>query len=226
VRRKSGKYKIVDPDHENSEYEVYCHFDSDGVWTLVQSYSFANGSYGSKFPNFRKPMSEDRQVGENAVTWSGYRLSKSRMRSIKDDSTFVQFTCDYEKVKLDIKKSDYLQISLQRNINTNNQNRDILTFSGFTSEILVGKGHGAIGGYDLTDCKIKLHQKDWYSKLPLHVHVMQIRGNCEFDSSCVRTSYDYFGSFVSSYGCLEKEHRCVQKDNSTTQVWFGTRNAR
>ena len=34
-------YKVVGSD--KSVYEVYCHFDSDGAWTLVQSYSFANG---------------------------------------------------------------------------------------------------------------------------------------------------------------------------------------
>jgi hypothetical protein len=94
-------------DSEKTVYEVFCHFESDSAWTLVQSYSFANRS----FDQFKKSLSEDRPISENALTWSGYRLSKARMESIKNNSTFLQFTCDYEKY-LDIQKSDYVQIPL------------------------------------------------------------------------------------------------------------------
>ncbi len=45
-------YKVM--DWGVPEYEIYCHFDSDVAWTLVQSYSFANGSSNKKFKQFRK----------------------------------------------------------------------------------------------------------------------------------------------------------------------------
>jgi hypothetical protein len=105
--RKLGMYKVVGSD--KSVYEVYCHFDSDGAWTLVQSYSFANGS---KFEGFQNPISGNHPVSENALTWNGYRLSKDRMKSIQSNSVFLRFMCDYEKHH-DMNKSDYLQIALE-----------------------------------------------------------------------------------------------------------------
>ncbi|CAB4043664.1 Dihydrolipoyllysine-residue acetyltransferase component 3 of pyruvate dehydrogenase complex, partial [Paramuricea clavata] len=76
--RKSGMYKAVD-SIVGLLYSVYCHFDSESAWTLVQSYSFANRSLGQ----FKKSLSNNRPISENALTWSGYRLSKARMESIK-----------------------------------------------------------------------------------------------------------------------------------------------
>ena len=88
-RRESGMYQVV--DSVNGSYEVYCHFDSDHVaWTLVQSYSFENRS----LVQFKKSLSKDIPISENALTWSGYRLSKPRMKSIKNNSIFLQFTCN------------------------------------------------------------------------------------------------------------------------------------
>jgi hypothetical protein len=93
--RESGMYQVV--DSVNGSYEVYCHFDSDHVaCTLAQSYSFENRS----FVQFKKSLSKDIPISENALTWSRYRLSKPRMKSIKNNSIFLQFTCDYEKLTL------------------------------------------------------------------------------------------------------------------------------
>ncbi len=143
-------YKVMDSGVP--EYEVYCHFDSDVAWTLVQYYSFANRS----LDQIKKPLYDDAPVSENDLTWSGYRLRKPRMKSIKDNSTFIQFTCDYEK-NLAINKSDYVQIPLQ-DIKQSRENVDVLEFSNHTSNFRVEQGRGKIGGYDLTDCRINLHQ--------------------------------------------------------------------
>ena len=209
--QKSGLYKLKSSD--DTVYEVYCHFDSDSAWTLVQSYSFANRS----LEQLRKPLSDDTPISENNPTWSGYRLSKPRMRSIKDNSTFLMFTCDYEKTNLDLKTSDYLQISLQ-NINKISENTDIIEFRGFTSRIRVAKGLGRIGAHDLTDCQVWFYQS--YNN-PLHVHILKQASGCKFDSSCDDYNNHYFGKFAFSYGC-PKVHLCKQNDNSTTQLWFGT----
>ena len=147
VRHKSGMYKVV--DYNNSVYEVYCHFDSNAAWTLVQSYSFANRS----LRQFKKPLFGDAPVSEDDLTWSGFRLRKPRMSSIKDDSTFIQFTCEYEK-KLGIKMSDYVQIPLQK------INMDVFhdQFWKYSSNIDIDLGRSKIGRYDLNHCQINLYQ--------------------------------------------------------------------
>jgi hypothetical protein len=116
---------------------VYCHFDSDGAWTLVQSYIFENKN------SFNDSLSVDHPVNGDDPNWSKYRLGQARMRTIKGNSTFVQFTCDYQKVNVDIKKSDYLQIPLQT-INYKGDSLDILNFEAYTSEISISKGSGII----------------------------------------------------------------------------------
>jgi hypothetical protein len=215
LRRESGKYKLV--DFGSTLYEVYCHFDSDGAWTLVQSYIFKNKN------SFKDSLSVDHPVNENDPNWSKYRLGQARMRTIKENSTYVQFTCDYQKVNLDIKKSDYLQISLQtikQKVNDLITSVDILRFSGYTTYITIPRGFGATGDNNLTDCEIWLHQG---INNALHVHIVNRAPKCNFDSSCDSGQNNYFGSFVSPYDCIKKLHRCVQKDGSTTQLWFGTR---
>ncbi|CAB3983894.1 Versican core [Paramuricea clavata] len=219
--RKSGMHKVM--DSEKSVYEVYCHFESDVAWTLVQSYSFANGSYRSKFKQFRKSLAKSHPVSENALTWSGYRLSKRRMESIKNNSTFLQFTCDYEKYR-SINKSDYVQIQL-RNIKTRSgdENVDVLELNQYTTYVTIGNGRGKIGKYDLSGCRIeRLHQQTNFS-VPLHVDIYRVRPTCKFyDQSCSSSGLtsQYFGSYSNS-DCVKKVHRCVNSQNSTTQLWFG-----
>ena len=217
VPRESGIYKIV--DSYGSEYKVYCHFDSDAAWTLVQSYSYANGSYNGKLPELRKPIKENQPVSENAITWSGYRLSKPRMKSIQNDSAFLQFTCDYEK-NLAINKSDFIQVRL-RNIKTPDENVDVFEFNGETPSLIIGDGRGKIGKHDLSHCEIKLRQGDGSS---LHVHFKYVINDhqCTFTDSCSWNN-EYFGYYVHNNVCGNKAHSCVQNDNSTTQLWFGMR---
>ena len=213
VPRESGMYKVVDSG--NSVYEVYCHFDSNAAWTLVQSYSFANIS----LDQIKNPLSDNLPLGENDLTWSGYRLSKPRMKSIKDNSNFLQLTCDYEK-KRDMERSDYVQIPLQ-DIKKNDQKVDFLEFSGHTSHISIDEGRGKIGKFDLTYCQILFHQGTYW---PLHVYIMRTVSGCTFNSlSCSGYTYEYFGSYFVSFGCIKQVHHCIQNDKSTTQLWFGIR---
>ncbi len=198
---------------KNSLYDVYCHFNSDGAWTLVQSYSFANKS----LHQIKKPLSDDAPVSEEDLTWSGYRLREPRMRSIKDNSSFLQLTCDYEKHH-DIEQSDYVQIPLE-DIKKSSQDVDFLELSGYTSYTGIGGGRGKIGEHDLNHCKIKFHQDtNW----PLHVHIKKTVPECKFNklSHCYDISYNYFGDYYSRTGC---GHGCVQNHYSTTQLWFGIR---
>ena len=215
--RMSGMYKVVGSD--GTVYEVYCHFDPDGAWTLAQSYSFANKSRDQ----FQKSLSEDLPLSENALTWSGYKLSKARMESIKNNSTFLQFTCDYEKY-LDIKKSDYVQIPLGNIKKWEEGSEKVVDVLGInwyyhTSDVTIGSGRGKIGKYDLSDCQIKLYRdENW----PLHVNIYETIPTCKFNSwPCSGSTHNYFSGYNLPPDCVRKVHRCAQNNNSTTQLWFG-----
>ena len=210
--QKSGKYKLL--DSRDSVYEAYCHFDKDGAWSLVQSFSYANGSVASSYPQFRKPLSQDFPVGESNPVWSGYRLSRSRMYSIKKDALLLRFTCDYNMKTLTVENSDYLQMQL------GDVGEDILKIHGHSSEILVQRGK--IGGKKLNACSLTLDQ---HYSMTLHVsgHLftcgitpVSIASHCNTQSY-----YSLFGNYDVVNACFEKTHRCIASSTSTTQLWFG-----
>ena len=204
---KSGIYKVVDIN--KTVYEVYCHFDSAGSWTLFMSYSVVNGSVNSTFKQLRDTLSQNLPVSESALTWGGYRLRKSRMRSIQKNSHFLMFTCDYEKYR-HISQSDYLQILLETVDN------DVLELRSKTP-YRVRKEHGKINEFDLSDCKIQLHQGE---ETRLHVDIDSNVAQCKFNPTTCSNPRHYFCSSHTS-SCMNKLHRCKENVNSTTQLWFG-----
>ena len=213
--RKWGKYKIVDPG-DNSVYEVYCHFDSDGAWTLIQSFSFANGSAGTSFQQFRNPLSHSHPVGENDLAWSGYRLRKSRMQSIEDDAKLVLFTCDHIKTS-NVEESDYLKILLTDLV------EKFLELNGYSSNLPIQRGK--IGGMQLIRndrCLFNLFQY-----FPANMYASSYLFECGItpspkSASCNSQSrYSAFGNYDGANACFEIAHRCVISSESTTQLWFG-----
>ncbi len=161
-------------------------------------------------------MYDDAAVSEDDLTWSGYRLKKRRMSSIKDDSTFIQFTCEYEK-NLGIKMSDYVQIPLLK-IDT-----DILQSSvhSFDIDIIIDQGGGKVGGSDLTHCRIRLYQN---LDQPLHVFFGYIHADA--NSACAnnpflrfQSGFVYFGGFNHLSDEMKEFHRCATNENSTTQLY-------
>ena len=219
---KSGKYKIV--DFNKAVYEVYCHFGSDGVWTLVQSYNLANGSSGSKFQEFLKPLRESHLVSENAQTWNGYRLSKKRMKSIKENSSVLMFTCDYEK-QHEIKTFDFVQVDFEK------IQIDILELNKKTSPVTIEEGRGKIGNVDASHCEIYFKSNSASSKT---LFVVFEHGNltdtCKLDRPKQRpcpeqNTYHVFLSSSSASSCIKEKHHCKQNNNSTTQLWFGVSKA-
>jgi hypothetical protein len=214
--RLPGVYKAL--DLTGSLYEVYCYFDHDRAWTLVQSYTFENGSNTVGHEEFKLPIQENHPISKNAPTWRGYRLNKFRMRNIRDNSVSLLFTCDFEKHR-DVTKFDYLEIPLR---DDHNQIIDILKLSSGHTAIFTPAGK--IGGTQLKDCRIWLSH---YGGLPLHVHIPNNNDGCKLaelpiDNWChmhPQAYFHYFGHYVSH--CLDKAHHCVQNNNSTTQLWFG-----
>ena len=203
--RESGIHKIVDSG--NTFYEVYCHFDSDGAWTLVQSYNF--GNHITNPSAFRKPLTEDDPVSQNLLDWNRYRLSRARMASINEDSDNIRFTCDFEKVD-NLDQTDYLQIPLDqlgnlRYVTTNDPNNNLSFY------------RGTINHKDLKGCNIKLHQNGGEG---FHVHIDE-EDNCAFkpqESLCDK--FRYFSHFPTPQ-CIEQTHRCSSGPYSTSQLWFG-----
>ena len=216
--RISGMYNVT--AYNGTVYEVYCHFDSDASWTLVQSYSFANASsYESKF---RKPLYESHPVSKNSLTWSGYRLSKPRMKSIQHNSAFLQFTCEYEKTR-DVTKSDYVQIPFE-DIKEHSTVVDILEYNVTTGYLTVREGRGQIGNNDVSHCKIWLHQSSLYSLgigFTRNYQTTSCKTSDLSQLSCPSTS-TYYLFRSNSRPCIREVHRCLQHRNSTTQLWFGS----
>ena len=219
VPREAGKYKVV--DSQNSTYEVYCHFDSDDAWTLVQSFSYGNITQENHdFPQLIHPLWKDSPVmiSENTVEWNAYRLGKSRMESIKNNSTFLQFTCNCEKHR-GIENSDFVQIFLQDITDSEEKNVDVfkLNTSDTCSEgprATVGDVRGRIGDWEFSECQFQLSQNDHRS---LHLHLSPTSSRlCHFKKGA------YFG--ICHCNSTQAVHSCTQKQNSTTQLWFGVRN--
>ena len=203
-------------DFAGLEYNVYCLLNFDLAWTLLLSYSVANGSSSS---NFLSTLNESHPVGENALNWKGYRLRKSRMESIKENYTLLQFTCDHEKHFDSIRQSDHIQIPLE-NVKSLQDGQtvvvNVLELHDHTPYFDIGKVSGKIAGTDLSQCKISLG----HLMNILHVH---IDNNCQVNGpTCAADRCQYFRSRRSV--CPDcTEHHCVQNDQSTTQLWFGTR---
>ncbi|XP_028403472.1 uncharacterized protein LOC114526154 isoform X2 [Dendronephthya gigantea] len=199
---KSGIYKVLDSNM--LLYNVYCHFDSNTRWTLVQSHSFENSS---KLLQFTGPVSEDHPVNELVPIWSGYRLSKARMQTIYSQSDFLLFTCDYEKEQ-DKEELDYYRVGLRNIINY-----DIFHPPSLISDI-ISTHIGKINGKILNSCYTFLSQSKYWT---LYVY---------FSKSCQPLESNnctgYFGSYGNTGACLGGIYRCVESENSTTQLWFGS----
>ena len=104
-------------DAKMSLYEVFCDFDTNSTmaWTLIQSYQLQNND---QFKGH--PFTEDHPVQEDTPVWDSYRLSKSRIQSIQQDSSKWRMTCCYDTDGLNY--TDY--------VTGPNDKVDILTYDG------------------------------------------------------------------------------------------------
>ena len=166
--------------------------------------------------HFKKSLSKDLPLNEYTPTWGGYRLRNSRMARIREHSAFILFTCDYEK-HYDIRKSDFVKVQYKGIQSQSNEPEvDILYLEGTAK---VSKFHGKIGKTDLRNCEITFNQS---STSTLHVHINPDFNNCNFKPITCHKYNRYFGDYDGST-CFDKTHSCVQNENSTTQLWFGSR---
>lgn len=194
-------------DDKMTLYEVFCDFDlhTQTVWTLVVSYELQNKT------NFDKPYNEDWPVNEELPRWDEYRLSKSRMQSIQNDSSKFRITCKYDTDGLVY--DDFLM--------ANKEQVDILNFKYLHTTFPVVCSfveYVNIRGEDCAFCTLILYQ-DYYT---LHADSNKTHNGCDFKSSgskkCGNSGEDNFGH----YYCVNPVHRCSSSANATTQVWLGT----
>ena len=148
-------------------------------------------------------------VNEDTPRWDKYRLSKSIMQSIQDDSNQFRITCRYETDG--VVYIDYLRATRER--------FDIM--KSYPSYALRCKfvEYINIGGQNCSKCTVVIHQG------PLHVHGVASSNpdttKCEFKAisspQCERRGETYFGW----YDCYGSENRCTSSPTATTQTWLG-----
>ena len=203
---KSGVYQLFDPT-TMSMYEVFCDAISEKgfIWTLIESFSFQNNN---EFAD--KAFYKEYPVNQEAFTWSKFRLSWSRMKTTAKRSTHVRATCNFNTEEL--KYRDYLRAKLN--------DIDVMRFNGRGAckkyEFI------SIRGYNCSNCTAQFVQTDNW-----HAHTDSFYGptiGCQFTSQSTGAvkspgGEDNFGW----YKTVNRVHRCVSSDNSTTQWWFGVR---
>ena len=138
--RVPGKYKVFDDNM--SLYEVFCNFytNSTMAWTLIQSYQL---KHNSQFKEYS--LADDRPVHQDAPVRDSYRLSKSRMKSIQEDSSKWGITCRYDTDGLNY--TDYVRGS--------NKKVDVLTYyeTGCQDVEFID-----VRGYQCTGCNASIVQ--------------------------------------------------------------------
>ena len=203
--RIPGKYPVFDDNM--TLYEVFCDFDSKTktVWTLVASYE------RQQWVKFDNPYYDDHPVNEELPRWDEYRLRKSRMQSIQNDSSKFRITCKYDTDGL--MYDDFLM--------ADKKHIDILSFNyrHTTSPVVCSfVEYANIRGEDCAFCTLILYQ-DYYT---LHADSNRTDNGCEFKSTgskdCGSAGEDNFGH----YNCVNPVHRCSSSADATTQVWLGT----
>ena len=200
--RISGNYTMLDVN--NNTFQVFCDFDKNATitWTLIQSYSLHNNEIFKS-----SSFNEDSPHNQNNPSWSRYRLSKSRMESIQQDSTKWRVTCRYETDG--VLYTDYL-----RALNTE---LNILTFKDKIKKC-VEVEYINVRGYNCTHCTAHFKQNQFHI-----LHFVSKDFNCAFNppesASCnsKKRAEDSFGY----YNCKNTKHRCSSSNNATTETWFG-----
>ena len=201
--RVRGKYKVFD-DNMNL-FEVFCDFELNTTmtWTLVQSYeqrvrdTFKFKSYIVDFP-----------IHQDSPRWDSYRLSKSRMQSIQDNSSKLRVTCKYDTDGLVYR--DYLQVTKKE--------IDILTFKNNTQCPLVELID--VRGQSCSNCTASLSQWNYI----LHSDSFYAANrSCQFRPTGVkRCTGTYTEDNFGYYGCINTAHRCSSSETATTQTWLGS----
>lgn len=201
--RASGLY-FMQGRSECLLYEMLCDFSSEPgwAWTLVFSQSlqrrgeaFAKRSFLWKgFKNHRNP------------NWERYRIGRSRMRIVKEQSSHWRITCDFPTHGVDYR--DYVRASFE--------NLDPLKYeaSGECREM----EYINIRGRNCTQCTAAWWQTDTSQQLS---HFSDLDG-CQFGK--IDGSLDNEANFGGYWkNNFSSEFRCSSEETSSTNYWFGSK---
>ena len=202
--RVPGNYTVIDGDLR--PFQVFCDFDSNSsmTWTLIQSVKL---KYREEFCG--KTLSGDFAKNQHEPSWSRYRLSKSAMESIQNDSTQWRITCRYETDG--VVYTDYVRA-------LNNEANILHTYDISTSCVKVE--YINVRDQSCTQCTVMFWQTNNYGIFHFDSYYENFY-SCSFKTSgyleCNRDGEDNFGW----YYCNNYRHRCSSSDEATTQTWFG-----
>ena len=199
---EAGKFKIF--DNNDNIYTVYCSFDANMTWTLVQSYKYSHKD------EHNLPIYKNEPIHQNTFSWDNYRLSRARMKTIHEDSNRKwRFTCNFDTDGAVY--TDYVRA-----------NHEHIPMLSFTSKSDDGACKTVefinIRGTECNNCTaLVAHKDNW----PLHIDSYYTNKRCSNNfsgsESCNRKGEDNFGF----YHCRNQQHRCSATEESTTQLWFG-----
>ena len=202
--RIPGNYTVFDANGE--PFNVFCDFDttnSSMTWTLIQSYMLENKRH------FQVPYSQDSPVNQNDPSWIQYRLSKSRMEFIQQDSRKWRLTCRYDTDG--VVYTDYARgLNSQVNVLT-------LADDGCRNLEYIN-----VRGYSCSSCSANMKQTGNYHTFIDSYYSSEL---CDFkpaNSKLCPSRIPMPGeNSFGFYQCANPQHRCSSSINSTTQTWFG-----
>ena len=199
--KANGIYDIV--REQNISFPVYCDFNSESgfAWTLIQSHSLQNKDV------FKKAFYlHDFPINQDAPEWYSYRLSMSRMKSIRNVSTHWRATCNFPSDGVDFR--DYLRSSFSKNDLFAVPDADRCALY----EVVDIRGNRCTQctAYSPYSNQYGYHIDSWYSRDPV---------GCDFDGRPKGgiENEDNFGE----YGSINPSFRCSSNTMSTTQYWIG-----
>lgn len=196
--KTNGLYRIF--DGEDVLFRAYCDFDSEPnfAWTLIMSYRFGS------IDIFRgKPLYLDMEVNQDAHQWDGYRLSLSRMQSIRNSSTHWRATCNFATTSMDYR--DYIRTSF---VNT-----DFLVTPD-AADRCIRYEFVDIRGKSCQNCTVYSPYSSIYD-----YHIDSWWGNfCDFTARpggvMDEDNFGFYGTSNSAFGCSSTQA-------STTEYWIG-----
>ena len=200
----NGIYIIV--DQQNVSFSVFCDFASEpgAAWTLIQSHSLENNAA------FRRKAFylHDMPVNQDAPEWNRYRLSMSRMKSIRNVSTHWRATCNFSTIGVDYR--DYWRVSL-RSLDLLAEPTRVNAGFCLLSEFVNIRGNICTNCTVLTgySSSYSLHLDSWFGQ----------NIGCDFNGRPHggKKNEDNFGFYVTT----NPDFRCTSSMKSTSQFWLG-----
>ena len=197
--QQAGKFQIF--DNNDNPYTVYCSFDDQMAWTLVQSFKY------SKRGGYMTPIYQNDPKSQNSPSRGNYRLSWSRMNDIhKDSNSKWRLTCNFDKdglVQTDYVRATHSDVPLLHSATSQHNGCKFVEYIDIRNK------------NSCTNCAVFIKHGD---STPIHINSLYSKTKCSTDFPGSKPCGEQnFGL----YNCVNNKHRCSATEESTTQLWFG-----